>query len=151
MTRNVKDLARSEEGEAQQKHNDEEGPAKELLASIMKSILCTGDLMAMTKLLSQKLKKSENKDLLLSEIGRVEQMLLDTINIVRSYDFSDEAPVDKMISNAQEVQVLLDKTKEILHKVTANGGEKVKNSPKNSPIYFSILNLLCPCVRCHDV
>ena len=107
--------------------------------------------MAMTKLLSQKLKKSENKDLLLSEIGRVEQMLLDTINIVRSYDFSDEAPVDKMISNAQEVQVLLDKTKEILHKVTANGGEKVKNSPKNSPIYFSILNLLCPCVRCHDV
>ena len=147
-----KHVARSREHETQHEQNEKEGPAaNEFLASIMKNILCTGDLMAMTKLLSQKLKKSENKDLLLSEIGRVEQMLLNTINIVRSYDFSDEAPVDKMISNAQEVQVLLDKTKEILHKVTANGGEKVKNSPKNSPLYFSILNLLCPCVRCHDV
>ena len=38
MTKNVKDLARSEEGEAQQKQNNEGGPAKDLLASIMKSI-----------------------------------------------------------------------------------------------------------------
>ena len=69
-------VARSREHETQQKQNEKEGPANEFLASIMKNILCTGDLMAMTKLLSQKLKKSDNKDLLLSEIGRVEQMLL---------------------------------------------------------------------------
>ena len=142
-----KHVARSREHETQHKQNEKEGPAKELLASIMKIILCTGDLMAMTKLLSQKLKSKDNKDLLLSEISRMEQMLLNTINIVRLNDFADLAPVNKMLSNAQEVQVFLDKIKEILLKVTANGGEKVNSSP----IYFGILNLLCPCIRCHDV
>ena len=89
----------------------------------MKSILSSGDLMAMTKLLSQKLKKSDNKDLLLSEIGRVERMLLNTINVVRSCDSDmDLAPVNKMLSNAQEVQVCLNKMKAILPKGTVNGG-----------------------------
>ena len=144
-----KNIARSREQEIQHKQNEEEGPAaSEILASIMKSILSSGDLMAMTKLLSQKLKKSDNKDLLLSEIGRVERMLLNTINVVRSCDSDmDLAPVNKMLSNAQEVQVCLNKMKAILPKGTANGREK----GSNSPIYLSILSLLCPCVRCHDV
>ena len=147
MSMDSKNVARSREHETHHKQNEKEGPAKELLASIMKIILCTGDLMAMTKLLSQKLKSKDNKDILLSEIGRMEQMLLNTINIVRLNDFADLAPVNKMLSNAQEVQVFLDKIKEIILKVTANGGEKVNSSP----IYFGILNLLCPCIRCHDV
>ena len=119
MTRNVKDLARSEEGEAQQKHNDEEGPAKELLASIMKSILCTGDLMAMTKLLSQKLKKSDNKDLLLSDIGRVEQMLMNTITVVGSFDDVGRTEINKILGYTKATQVLINKMKAILHKVNA--------------------------------
>ena len=148
MSEDSKHVARSREQEIQHKQNEEEGPAaSEILASIMKSILSSGDLMAMTKLLSQKLKKSDNKDLLLSEIGRVERMLLNTINVVRSCDSDmDLAPVNKMLSNAQEVQVCLNKMKAILPKGTANGGGKVNNSP----IYLSIFSLLCPCVRCHS-
>ena len=119
MTKNVKDLARSEEGEAQQKHNEEEGPAKELLASIMKSILCTGDLMAMTKLLSQKLKKGDNKDLLLSEIGRVEQMLMNTVTVVGSFDDVGRTEINKILGYTKATQVLINKMKAILHKVNA--------------------------------
>ena len=141
-----KDVVRSREQEIQQ--NGEEIPATELVASVMKSIMCTGDLMAMTKLLSQKLDEDDNKDLLLSQIGRVEKMMMNTINIVNSYDCLDLAPVNKMLRNKQDIQVLLNKIKANLHKVNAaDGGNKVNNSP----IYLSILNLLCPCVRCHGV
>ena len=119
MTKNVKDLARSEEGEAQQKQDDEDGPAKELLASIMKSILCTGDLMAMTKLLSQKLKKGDNKDLLLSEIGRVEQMLMNTVTVVGSFDDVGRTEINKILGYTKATQVLINKMKAILHKVNA--------------------------------
>lgn len=119
MTKNVKDLARSEEGEAQQKQNDEEGPAKELLASIMKSILCTGDLMSMTKLLSMKLKKIDNKDLLLAEIGRVETMLMNTISIVGSFDDVGRSEINKILGYTRATQVHINKMKAILHKVNA--------------------------------
>ena len=142
-----KDVARSRKQEIHQ--NGEEIPATELVASVMKSIMCTGDLMAMTKLLSQKLEEDDNKDLLLSQIGRVEKMMMNTINIVNSYDCLDLAPVNKMLRNKQDIQVLLNKIKANLHKVNAADGGK--NKVNNSPIYLSILNLLCPCVRCHGV
>ena len=74
-----KDVVRSRDKDIQQ--NGEEIPATELVASVMKSIMCTGDLMAMTKLLSQKLEEDDNKDLLLSQIGRVEKMMMNTINM----------------------------------------------------------------------
>ena len=119
MTKNVKDLARSEEGEAQQKQNNEGGPAKDLLASIMKSILLTGDLMAMTKLLSQKLKKIDNKDLLLAEIGRVETMLMNTITVVGSFDDVGRSEVNKILGYTKATQVHINKMKAILHKVNA--------------------------------
>ena len=115
--------------------------------------MCTGDLIAVIKLLSKKLKKNEGKDLLLSEIGRVEKMMMNTINIVNSDDFSDLAPVNKMLSNKQDIQVLLNKIKAILHEAilqkgnTADGGDKMQSSP----IYLNILKLLCPCVRCQTV
>ena len=140
-----KDVARSREQEIQQ---NGERPATELLSSVTKTILCTGDLIAMIKLLSKKLKENDSKDLLLSEIGRVEEMMMNTINIVSSNDFSDLAPVNKMLSNKQDIQVLLNKIKANLQKVnTTDGGDNVNNSP----IYLYILKLLCPCVRCHTV
>lgn len=119
MTKNVKDLARSEVGEDQQKQNNEGGPAKDLLASNMKSILLTGDLMAMTKLLSQKLKKIDNKDLLLAEIGRVETMLMNTITIVGSFDDVGRSEVNKILGYTKATQVHINKMKAILHKVNA--------------------------------
>ena len=123
MSLDSKDVVRSIE----QNHNEE--PAKELLSSIMKSVLSTGDLVAMTKLLSQKLTKKD-KDLLLIGVSRTERMLLHSIKIVNSYDFVDPKPVNKMLSNTQDVQFHLNKIKEILNKVDAtNGGVKVNHSP----------------------
>ena len=145
MSMDSKDVARSREQEVQQNGAN---PATELVASITNTILCTGDLIAVIKLLSKKPKKNEGKDLLLSEIGRVEKIMINTINIVNSDDFSDLAPVNKMLSNKQDIQVLLNKIKAILQKGNTADGEDKGN---NSHIYLNILKLLCPCVRCHTV
>ena len=78
MSMDSKDVARSREQHIQQ---NGEKHATELVASITKIILCTGDLMAMTKLLSKKLEENDSKDLLLSEIGQVEKMIMSILDI----------------------------------------------------------------------
>lgn len=110
-----------------QQNEEDEGPPRDLLFSIMQSILSTGDLMAMTKLLSQKLKKNGNKALILSGIGRIEKMLMNTVNIVGSFDGVGRTPVSKLLSNTKAVQVLLNKMKAILNKVDAENISDILN------------------------
>ena len=73
----------------------------------------------MTKLLSQKLKKIDNKDLLLAEIGRVETMLMNTITVVGSFDDVGRSEVNKILGYTKATQVHINKMKAILHKVNA--------------------------------